>query len=75
MGIKCCINCVAPKRYPGCHDHCTEYTKEKAIHNEEKAVQDKKNAISGGIMAQKLAGINRAKKENRSNWKRKNHHA
>lgn len=23
--MKCpCINCVAPKRYPGCHDHCPE---------------------------------------------------
>ena len=20
--IWCCKNCVAPKRYPGCHDHC-----------------------------------------------------
>lgn len=24
----CCIDCVAPKRHPGCHDHCEERLKE-----------------------------------------------
>lgn len=30
-----CRYCVAPKRYPGCHDHCTEYkdVKEKEQRN------------------------------------------
>ncbi len=28
--IKCCHGCVAPKRYPGCRDHCPEYKAEKA---------------------------------------------
>lgn len=28
--IKCCYGCVAPKRYPGCGDHCKEYQEEKA---------------------------------------------
>lgn len=31
MGIKCCKDCVAPKRHPGCHGTCEEYKKEKAI--------------------------------------------
>lgn len=22
---KCCIKCVPPKRYPGCHDRCPEF--------------------------------------------------
>lgn len=29
-GIKCCKDCVPPKRYPGCGDHCKEYQEEKA---------------------------------------------
>lgn len=35
--IKCCENCVAPKRYPGCHDVCKEYKNEKAEHEVKKA--------------------------------------
>lgn len=27
--IKCCHGCVAPKRYPGCGDHCDDYKAEK----------------------------------------------
>ena len=23
--FECCHLCVAPKRHPGCHDHCDEY--------------------------------------------------
>lgn len=28
--IKCCKDCVAPKRHPGCHDTCEDYKKEIA---------------------------------------------
>ncbi|MEE1302461.1 MAG: hypothetical protein UHD64_06725 [Bacteroidales bacterium] len=27
--MKCCKDCVPPKRHPGCHDTCEEYAKEK----------------------------------------------
>lgn len=30
MSIKCCRDCVPPTRYPGCHDKCKKYLKEKA---------------------------------------------
>ena len=30
MKIKCCKDCVAPKRHPGCHGVCPEYLYEKA---------------------------------------------
>ena len=73
MAIRCCNGCVTPKRYPGCHDHCQEYAKDKAKHDAEKAVIDKNKAISGGIMGQKIAGINRAHRANKprqSGWKR-----
>lgn len=31
MKIKCCKDCVAPKRHPGCHGVCPEYLYEKAL--------------------------------------------
>ena len=37
MAIKCCRNCVPPKRYPGCHDKCNKYLEEKAKWEEAKA--------------------------------------
>lgn len=49
MAIKCCNGCVAPKRYPGCHDHCEEYIKEKEAHNQRKAELDRDNRISAAI--------------------------
>lgn len=30
MAIKCCRNCVPPKRYVGCHSTCKQYAEEKA---------------------------------------------
>ena len=29
MAIKCCKNCVPPKRHLACHDTCEEYRAEK----------------------------------------------
>ncbi len=37
--IKCCHGCVAPKRYPGCGDHCKEYKEEKAELARQKAAE------------------------------------
>lgn len=34
--IKCCKDCVPPKRYPGCGANCEEYKKEKAEHEARK---------------------------------------
>lgn len=30
MVIKCCKDCVPPKRHAGCHTKCEQYLKEKA---------------------------------------------
>ena len=30
MKIRCCRECVPPKRHPGCHSRCEEYIAEKA---------------------------------------------
>ena len=56
MAIKCCYGCVAPKRYPGCGDHCPEYKAEKAQDQEEK----KAAAVRQGIASQKYDGVHRA---------------
>ena len=60
MKAICCHGCVAPKRHPGCHDHCPEYIKEKAQHNAEKAEEDKRKRIEYGIISQLKSGIRRA---------------
>ena len=68
--IKCCRGCVAPKRYPGCHDRCSEYRKEKAEYEAEKAKFEKQKAIEDGLNSQTIEGVNRAKKY-REGMKRK----
>ena len=56
MAIKCCRGCVAPKRYPGCHDHCPDYITNKAEHEHQKAICDRQREITNAIYA------NRSKK-------------
>ena len=60
--IYCCKDCVAPKRYPGCHDHCPEYIADKARHDKEKAIADQKRYIKNGLAAQTFVGVSRANK-------------
>ena len=43
--IWCCKDCVSPKRYPGCHDHCPEYLAQKEKHDKERIEQAKLNGI------------------------------
>lgn len=38
-----CINCVAPKRYPGCHSACPDYISEKQKREEiKKRIREEK---------------------------------
>ena len=60
--IKCCHPCVAPKRYPGCGDHCKEYQDERAQLDADKAEYYKQKSIQEGLDAQAIAGVERAKK-------------
>lgn len=41
--IKCCRNCVAPKRHVGCHGTCKEYLEEKAAWEDAKKSSRKDN--------------------------------
>ena len=68
--MKSCIGCVAPKRHPGCHDHCPEYIEEKAEHDRRKAIEDQKSAVRNGIYMQKSDGVLRAIRRHGSNRKK-----
>ena len=69
MRITCCKGCVAPKRYPGCHDRCPEYIEQKAQFNAEKEAQRKKKQISFGITAQRAAAVTKAIKSRRNSFR------
>ena len=60
MAIKCCKNCVAPKRKPGCHDHCPEYLAEKAQEEQKKAQDNLKRKVSSDIYNQRADRIAKA---------------
>ena len=52
--INCCKTCKAPKRRPGCHDHCKEYLVEKQDYKnrKEKLKEDIQN------LELEIAGLN-----------------
>lgn len=60
--IKCCKGCVAPKRHPGCHGHCSEYREEKAEYDAKKAEIDRMKSIKSGLDSQAIASVTRARK-------------
>ena len=65
MAIKCCCGCVAPKRYPGCHDHCPDYAKEKAVYDAQKAAEQKKRDIEYAITEQRSRAVHKAMRHRR----------
>ena len=60
--IECCHYCVAPKRYPGCHDHCPEYQKQKAEYEARKVAYYGDRNIITGLDAQRAAAITKVEK-------------
>lgn len=64
--MRCCHGCVAPKRQPGCHDHCPDYKEERAEYDKLKDAEDKRNAVRCGIYYQKADGVYRAMKSHGS---------
>lgn len=57
MKIKCCKDCVAPKRYPGCHGVCPEYIHEKALWEEEKTAIREERRIRSELYEQRSEGV------------------
>lgn len=60
--IYSCKDCVAPKRYPGCHAVCPEYLAEKEKHDKEKEIIAKNKYIYDGLNAQAVNSIYKSKK-------------
>lgn len=58
----CCKNCVAPKRYPGCHDHCPEYIAQRAEYEKEKAEADRRRYARSLVYEQKDTRVVKAVK-------------
>jgi hypothetical protein len=66
MAIECCNGCVAPKRYPGCQDHCPDYIIDNAFHQVEKAERSKKVAMECGLYQQRYEAIRKTAGKRRS---------
>lgn len=65
MKIKCCKDCVAPKRYPGCHSVCPEYIHEKELWEKERnAIRDERT-ICNGLYEQRSRGVRKAQRHKR----------
>ena len=66
MSFKCCMPCKPPDRYPGCHDHCEKFRKEKDAHNQRKEELDRDRQISSAIYTNRAAKVDRAMRKRRS---------
>ena len=55
--IKCCKNCIPPKRHLACHDTCEEYLGEKAKYEHEKAVIRKRKDLETDIYNIEYSGM------------------
>lgn len=65
MAIQCCRNCVAPKRYPGCHGKCQEYIAEKEDYDKKMAEFKKKEDISRAIQSSRGQKVYKALREHK----------
>ena len=65
MAIKCCRNCVAPKRHTACWDHCPEYAAEKAEYESCKAKDDNRRMVKNAIYNQRAKNVTKALKKRR----------
>lgn len=65
MKIKCCKDCIAPKRYPGCHSVCPEYIHEKELCEKERnAIRDER-MICNRLYEQCYKGVQKAQRHKR----------
>lgn len=58
--INCCHHCVAPKRHPGCHDSCSDYSAEKELHNQRKEADAKRRKVKNDIYTQRADMVTKA---------------
>ena len=65
MAIKCCHNCVAPKRHTACWGHCPEYLAEKEQYEKLKAQDDQQRRVNNEIYLQRTDRIVKAIRNHR----------
>lgn len=65
MAISCCHGCMAPKRYPGCHDHCPDYLKEKAEYEARAEADYKRRKTIQNLNEQRYRAVTKAVKGKR----------
>lgn len=63
--IKCCKNCVPPRRKAGCHGTCPDYAEERQRQQEDKAKADKIKSSKLDMDAVMWNGNEVTKKRNR----------
>ena len=65
MAIFPCKGCVAPKRYPGCQDHCPEYKAKRAEYDKLKAAYDRERDVSVAMILDRRDKVYKAMKDRR----------
>ena len=62
MGIKCCKDCVPPKRQSDCHTKCPQYLTEKKLHDKQTNDIRKQKQAEINYYEQKIRGVMKALK-------------
>lgn len=65
MAIKCCKDCIPPKRHLCCWDSCPEYAAEKARDLKKKQAEKKARAEENALTGERIRAIKMIKKEGR----------
>jgi hypothetical protein len=63
--IRCCKDCKAPKRHPGCHATCPEYIEQKEKHEQDRQAKWNAQAVKNNLTAQRAVGVYKANKSKR----------
>lgn len=66
--ITCCNGCVAPKRYPGCHDHCPDYNEARILEIVAEESYKRQKKIEDGLKQSKMACVKKALERSGKKW-------
>jgi hypothetical protein len=66
--ITCCNGCVAPKRYPGCHDHCPDYNEARIMEIVSEEAWKQQKRIEDGLKQSKANTVKAALKKSGRKW-------
>ena len=66
--ITCCHGCVAPKRYPGCHDHCPDYNEARILEIIAEEAFKQQKRIEDGLKEATTMKVKKAVKKRGDKW-------